>query len=98
MSGGGVLSHIEADGFVRFRCRTGHAYSPATLYFEREETLEIALCRQQLLVEASEVKPQIVSEKSARYSREHVGNDFIGWLHFQTIYNQLTQKQPDMFD
>jgi len=43
-------------------------------------------------------KPQIVSEKSARYSREHVGNDFIGWLHFQTIYDHLVATQPDMFE
>jgi ribulose-5-phosphate 4-epimerase/fuculose-1-phosphate aldolase len=55
-------------------------------------------CRQQLLVEAAGVKPVIVPEKSARYSREHVGNDFIGWLHFQTIYSQLAATQPDMFD
>ncbi len=55
-------------------------------------------CRQQLLVEATGVKPRIVPPKSARYSREHVGNDYIGWLHFQTIYNQLVATQPDMFD
>lgn len=55
-------------------------------------------CQQQLLIEASGVKPQILSEKTARYSQEHVGNDFIGWLHFQTIYNQLEATQPDMFD
>ncbi len=55
-------------------------------------------CQQQLLVEASGVKPQIVPEKSARYSRKHVGNEFIGWLHFQTIYDQLIKTQPEMFD
>ncbi len=55
-------------------------------------------CQVQLLVEASGVKPQTVSEKSALYSREHVGNDFIGWLHFQTLYNQIAATQPDMFD
>jgi ribulose-5-phosphate 4-epimerase/fuculose-1-phosphate aldolase len=55
-------------------------------------------CQQQLLVEASGVKPQIVPEKSAQYSRKHVGNEFIGWLHFQTIYDQLLKTQPEMFD
>lgn len=55
-------------------------------------------CQVQLLVEASGVKPQTVPEESARYSREHVGNDFIGWLHFQTLYNQIAATQPDMFD
>jgi len=55
-------------------------------------------CQVQLLVEASGVKPQIVPEKSARYSREHVGNDFIGWLHFQPIFDLIAKRQPDMFD
>lgn len=55
-------------------------------------------CQVQLLVEASGVKPRVVPEASARYSREHVGNDFIGWLHFQTIYNLLVESQPDMFE
>ena len=55
-------------------------------------------CQVQLLVEASGVKPQTVSQKTAEYSREHVGNDFIGWLHFQTLYDQIAATQPDMFD
>jgi len=55
-------------------------------------------CQVQLLIEASGVKPQAVPEQSARYSREHVGNDFIGWLHFQTLYDQIAATQPDMFD
>jgi ribulose-5-phosphate 4-epimerase/fuculose-1-phosphate aldolase len=55
-------------------------------------------CQVQLQVEASGVKPQIIPEKSARYSREHVGSDFIGWLHFQTLYGQMVATQPDMFE
>jgi ribulose-5-phosphate 4-epimerase/fuculose-1-phosphate aldolase len=55
-------------------------------------------CQVQLQVEASGVKPQLLSEKTAEYSRTHVGNDFIGWLHFQTIYDHLAATQPDMFD
>jgi ribulose-5-phosphate 4-epimerase/fuculose-1-phosphate aldolase len=55
-------------------------------------------CQVQLLIEASGVKPVIVSDESARFSREHVGSDFIGWLNFQTIYNELVATQPDMFD
>ena len=55
-------------------------------------------CRVQLLVEASGVKPQIVPDASAAYSREHVGSDYIGWLHFQTLYNQIAEQQPDMFE
>lgn len=55
-------------------------------------------CQQQLLVEATGIKAQVVSQKTAEYSREHVGNDFIGWLHFQTIYSQIASTQPDMFE
>jgi ribulose-5-phosphate 4-epimerase/fuculose-1-phosphate aldolase len=55
-------------------------------------------CQVQLQIEASGVKPQVLSEKTARYSLEHVGNEFIGWLHFQTIYGQIASTQPDMFE
>ena len=44
------------------------------------------------------MKPQIVPDASAAYSREHVGSDYIGWLHFQTLYNQIAEQQPDMFE
>lgn len=55
-------------------------------------------CQQQLLVEASGVKPLLVSHEKALYSKEHVGSEYIGWLHFQTIWTQLVKTQPDMFD
>jgi ribulose-5-phosphate 4-epimerase/fuculose-1-phosphate aldolase len=55
-------------------------------------------CRQQLLVEATGHKPVFVSPERSRYSREHVGSEYIGWLHFQPIYEHLAATQPDMFD
>ena len=55
-------------------------------------------CQQQWLIEATGAKPVMVSEYSSRYSREHVGSEYIGWLHFQPIYEQLVQTNPDMFD
>ena len=55
-------------------------------------------CQVQLQIEASGLKPQVLSDETASYSLKHVGNDFIGWLHFQTLYNQITSSQPDMFD
>jgi ribulose-5-phosphate 4-epimerase/fuculose-1-phosphate aldolase len=55
-------------------------------------------CQQQLMVEASGIKPVMVTPERSRYSREHVGSEYIGWLHFQTIYDQLAKSQPDMFD
>ena len=55
-------------------------------------------CRQQLLVEATGATPRLVPPERARYSREHVGSEYIGWLHFQTIWNDLVRTEPDMFD
>jgi ribulose-5-phosphate 4-epimerase/fuculose-1-phosphate aldolase len=55
-------------------------------------------CQQQLLVEASGIKPALVPPDRSRYSREHVGSEYIGWLHFQPIFDQLAKTQPDMFD
>lgn len=54
-------------------------------------------CRQQLLVEAAGHPPVMVPDERARYSREHVGSEYIGWLHFQPIFEQLSADQPDMF-
>lgn len=54
-------------------------------------------CQQQLMIDATGIAPKLVSPERARYSREHVGSDYIGWLHFQTIYADLAQSQPDLF-
>ena len=55
-------------------------------------------CKQQLDIAASGITPIRIPDDRARYSREHVGSEYIGWLHFQTIWNQLVIDQPDMFD
>jgi ribulose-5-phosphate 4-epimerase/fuculose-1-phosphate aldolase len=55
-------------------------------------------CKQQLMIDAAGIIPKLVTPERARYSREHVGSEYIGWLHFQTIWNELIATQPDMFD
>jgi ribulose-5-phosphate 4-epimerase/fuculose-1-phosphate aldolase len=55
-------------------------------------------CQVQLMVEATGRTPVLIPPERARYSHEHVGNSFIGWLHFQPIYDQLVRMHPDMFD
>jgi ribulose-5-phosphate 4-epimerase/fuculose-1-phosphate aldolase len=55
-------------------------------------------CQQQLAIDATGHTPTLVPEDKARYSREHVGSDYIGWLHFQTLWEHLRTTQPDMFD
>ncbi len=54
-------------------------------------------CQQQLAIAASGQTPIRISDERARYSREHVGSDYIGWLHFQPIFDQIRNDQPDMF-
>ncbi len=55
-------------------------------------------CQQQLALDAAGHKPIEISAKRAKYSREHVGSEYIGWLHFQTVYDDLENTYPDMFD
>ncbi|MFA5488878.1 MAG: class II aldolase/adducin family protein [Candidimonas sp.] len=55
-------------------------------------------CQQEMALEAMGSKPIHVSPERSRYSREHVGSEYIGWLHFQPIYEQLAAIQPDMFE
>lgn len=69
-----------------------HSIDAAAFWFIALERL----CQQQLLIDASGVPPKLVPPDKARYSREHVGNEFIGWLHFQPVYDQLVATQPDL--
>ena len=55
-------------------------------------------CHAQLMVEASGIQPNMITPEKARYSREHVGSDFIGWLHFQSIYDHIARREPEAFD
>ncbi|WP_306028252.1 class II aldolase/adducin family protein [Stappia sp. MMSF_3263] len=55
-------------------------------------------CQQQLAIAATGIQPTYVKPDRARYSREHVGSEYIGWLHFQAIWEQLREDSPDMFD
>jgi len=71
-----------------------HSIDDAAFWFIALERV----CQQQLMVEATGIKPPLLSDETAQYSREHVGSDYIGWLHFQTIYNHIVATQPDMFE
>ncbi|MBI2771659.1 MAG: class II aldolase/adducin family protein [Burkholderiales bacterium] len=55
-------------------------------------------CQQQLMIDATGIAPKLVPDDKARYSREHVGSEYIGWLHFQPIWGQLLQSQADMLE
>ena len=55
-------------------------------------------CKQELMIDASGREPILVSEERARYSRKHIGTDYIGWLHFQPVAAQIIADEPDLFD
>lgn len=71
-----------------------HSIDSAAFWFIALERV----CHQALLVAASGITPKLVPPDKARYSREHVGSEYIGWLHFQTVYEELVRDNPDMFD
>ncbi len=54
-------------------------------------------CKQQLIIEATGQTPILVPADKARYSREHVGSEYIGWLHFQALYEHVAATQAEMF-
>jgi ribulose-5-phosphate 4-epimerase/fuculose-1-phosphate aldolase len=70
-----------------------HSIEAAAFWFMALERC----CHQALMVAASGVPPKLVPSDKARYSREHVGSEYIGWLHFQPVWEQLRATQPDMF-
>ena len=96
--------HKVADAFkgVKAAIHQNHGLLTASRHsIESAAFWFIALercCQQQLAIDATGIKPKLVTPERARYSREHVGSDYIGWLHFQTIWDQLKATQPDMFD
>jgi two-component system chemotaxis response regulator CheB len=41
--GGALWEHLSTDGYVRFKCHVGHAYSPESLETAQSDGLEVAL-------------------------------------------------------
>ena len=98
-AGGSVAAHFTG---VKAAIHRNHGLLTASRHsIEAAAFWFIALercCKQQLMIEATGQKPMLVPHDKAVYSREHVGSEYIGWLHFQTIWTQLVEDQPDMFD
>jgi ribulose-5-phosphate 4-epimerase/fuculose-1-phosphate aldolase len=88
----GVKAAIHANHGLLTASR--HSVDAAAFWFIAMERC----CRQELLVDATGREPVLVSQERARYSRKHVGSDYIGWLHFQPIAEHLLRSQPDMLD
>ena len=50
------------------------------------------------MIDASGHPPIEVPAERARYSRKHVGSEYVGWLCFQAVYDDLVRTSPGMFD
>ena len=98
-AGASVCSHFKGVKAVIHQnhglfTSSRHSIEAAAFWFIALERC----CQQQLAIEATPHTPVKVPPESARYSREHVGSDYIGWLHFQALWEQIAVTQPDMFD
>jgi hypothetical protein len=52
-------------------------------------------CQVQLLAEAAgPIEP--LNEAEARETREQLGSDYVAWLGFQGLYQQLLRDSPDL--
>ena len=70
-----------------------HSIDSAAFWFMALERC----CQQQLAIAASGHEPARIPADRARYSREHVGSEYVGWLCFQAVYDDLAKTSPDMF-
>ncbi|WP_030168261.1 class II aldolase/adducin family protein [Spirillospora albida] len=54
-------------------------------------------CQVQLLAKAAgEVVP--IEHENAVLTHGQIGNDLVGWINYQPLYDQITREQPDLFD
>jgi ribulose-5-phosphate 4-epimerase/fuculose-1-phosphate aldolase len=54
-------------------------------------------CQVQLLAKAAG-KVIHVEHHNAVLTHEQIGNDLVGWINFQPLYDQITRLQPDLFE
>lgn len=54
-------------------------------------------CQVQLLAKAAgTVVP--IEHDNAVLTHGQIGNDLVGWINYQPLYDQITREQPDLFD
>jgi ribulose-5-phosphate 4-epimerase/fuculose-1-phosphate aldolase len=54
-------------------------------------------CQVQLLAKAAG-KVVHVEHDNAVLTHEQIGNDLVGWINFQPLYDQITRQEPDLFE
>ncbi|WP_018656139.1 class II aldolase/adducin family protein [Actinomadura flavalba] len=51
----------------------------------------------QLLAQAAGT-PVPIEPENAKLTHSQIGNDLVGWINYQPLYDQITREQPDLFD
>ncbi|MFB4319312.1 class II aldolase/adducin family protein [Actinomadura sp. 21ATH] len=54
-------------------------------------------CQVQLLAKAAGT-PVPIEHENAVLTHGQIGNDLVGWINYQPLYDQITREQPDLFD
>ena len=71
----GVLRQVKEIGHIRFRCHTGHAYSPESLLAEIRESIEVALWEAiRAMQEGRLLVGQLAEHIEAAHPRAHSGD------------------------
>jgi ribulose-5-phosphate 4-epimerase/fuculose-1-phosphate aldolase len=55
------------------------------------------VCEMQLKAQATGLPLKFIEHEAALHSRKHLGTPFMGWLHFQPIYDSIVRSDPDLF-
>ncbi|XWK87127.1 MAG: chemotaxis protein CheB [Phormidium sp.] len=73
---GGVLWELNNDDFLRFRCPTGHAFSPDSLIAEQSDALEQALWVALRALKEQSVLSQKLADRAKEQNRSITANRF----------------------
>lgn len=97
--GGGVVGAFRNNRAVLHQAHgiltaSRHSVDDAAFWFIAMDRC----CQVQLMLEAAGQKPPLVAPERARHSARHVGSDYIGWLHFQPVYDRVVELNPGLFD
>lgn len=74
---GGVLWEIEDSGFLRFRCRVGHAFTARHLGAEQRHAIETALWAALRALEESASLYRRMADRASNDERQHVAGRFL---------------------
>ena len=54
-------------------------------------------CQAQLMAESAG-KPKLINAETARLTATQIGNPYVGWLSFQSLYEMIVAQEPDLLD